>query len=176
MRNSQLFHEIIVSESYTKDMKEQQIKRSKTLNKINWEEYSMKKFSKKVTAIIGTTTLVLGLMALPALAETSQQQGNGWFGQMQGYMQKAFSPEQHQALMNSTEMQNLHNSQEMQNAMRAGDLKKMQEIMNSDPVVKAQMGQDNLAKMNEFMSNSGGRMMTNGWGMTGRPGNMMNGN
>jgi len=135
----------------------------------------MKKFSKKVTAIIGTTTLALGLMALPALAETSQQQGSGWFGQMKGYMQKAFSPEQHQALMNSAEMQNLHNSQGMQKAMQAGDIKKMQELMNSDPAVKAQLGQENLAKMNEFMRNSGGRMMTNGWGMTGRPGNMMNG-
>ena len=114
-------------------------------------------------------------MALPALAETSQQQGSGWFGQMQGYMQKAFSPEQHQALMNSAEMQNLHNSQGMQKAMQAGDIKKMQELMNLDPAVKAQLGQENLAKMNEFMRNSEGRMMTNGWGMTGTPGNMMNG-
>ena len=135
----------------------------------------MKKLSKKVTAIIATATLAVGLMALPALAGTDQQQGSGWFGQMQGYMQKTFSPEQHQAIMNSTEMQNLRNSPEMQNARQTGDVKAMQEIMNSDPAVKAQMGQENLDKMNEFMSNSGGNMMTNGNGMMGSQGAMMNG-
>jgi hypothetical protein len=135
----------------------------------------MKKLSKKITVILGTATLAIGLMALPALAGTDQQQGNGWFGQMQGFMQKTFSPEQHQTLMNSTAMQNLHNSSEMQNAMQTGDVKVMQELMNSDLEVKAQVGQDNLDKMNEFMSNSGGSMMTNGQGMTGSQGNMMNG-
>ncbi|WP_298196647.1 hypothetical protein [Desulfosporosinus sp.] len=136
----------------------------------------MKKFSKRITVIVGTATLVLGLMALPALAETSQQQGSGWFGQMQGYMQRTFSSEQHQELMNSTEMQNLHNSQEMQNAMQTGDFEKMQELMNSDPGVKAQMGEENLDRMNEFMSNSGGSMMTNGSSTTNTRGSMMNGN
>ncbi len=174
MRNSQLIHEMIVSESYTKDMEEQQIKRRKAVNKNNWEESTMNKFGKKVTAIIGSVTLAVGLMALPALAETSQQNGIGWFGQMQGYMQKNFSPRQHQAFMNSTEMQNFHNSQGMQDAMQTGDVKKMQELMNSNPAVKAHMGQDNLDKMNEFMINSGGSMMTNG-GMTGSQGSMMNG-
>ena len=135
----------------------------------------MKKLSNKITVILGTATLAIGLMALPALAGTDQQPGNGWFGQMQGFMQKAFSPEQHQTLMNSTAMQNLHNSSEMQNAMQAGDVKVMQELMNSDPVVKAQIGQDNLDKMNQFMSNSGGNMMTNGNGMMGSRGSMMNG-
>lgn len=148
-------------------MEEQQSKRSKVVNKVNWEEFKMIKFSKKVTAIIGTATLAVGLMAFPVLAETTGQQENGWFGQMQGYMQKTFSPEQHQALMNSTEMQNLHNSQGMQNAMQTGDVGKMQAFMNSDTGVKAQMGQDNLDKMNQFMSNSGGNMMTNGNGMMG---------
>ena len=126
----------------------------------------MKKFSKRITAIAGTATLALGLMDLPALAETPQQQGSSWFGQMHGYMQKTFSLEQHQTLMNSAEMQNLHNSQGMQDAMQTGDLKKMQELMNSDPAVKAQMGQENLDRMNEYMSNSGGRMMTNRSGMS----------
>ena len=135
----------------------------------------MKKFSKRITAIVGTATLALGLMALPALAETTQQQGSSWFGQMHGYMQKTFSTEQHQTLMNSAEMQNLRNSQGMQDAMQTGDLKKMQELMNSDPAVKAQMGQENLDRMNEYMSNSGGRMMTNSSGMTGSRGFMMNG-
>lgn len=135
----------------------------------------MKKISKRITAIVGAATLAVGLMALPALAETTQQQGNGWFGQMQGYMQKTFSPEQHQALMNSTEMQNLHNSHGMQEAMQTGDVEKMQELMNSDPTVRAYMGQENLDKMNEFMSNSGGGMMTNSSGMIGSHGSMMNG-
>ena len=67
-------------------------------------------------------------------------------------MQKVFSPEQHQALMNSTEMQNLHNSQGMQNAMQTGDVKAMQNLMNSDLAIKAKIGQDNLDKMNQFMS------------------------
>jgi len=35
-----------------------------------------------------------------------------------------------------------------------------QELMNSDPVVKVQIGQDNLDKMNQFMSKSGGSMMS----------------
>ncbi|TGE38216.1 hypothetical protein E4K67_09605 [Desulfosporosinus fructosivorans] len=135
----------------------------------------MRRFNKKVTAIIATATLAVGLMALPALAETTRQQGDGWFGQMQGYMQKTFSPEQHQELMNSAEMQNLHNSEGMQKAMQTGDVTQMLEFMNLDSAVRAQMGQENLDKMNEIMSNSGGSMMTNGNGMTGSRGNMMNG-
>ena len=135
----------------------------------------MKKLSKKITVILGTATLAVGLMALPALAGTDQQQGNGWFGQMQGFMQKTFSSEQHQTFMNSTDMQNLHNSTGMQNAMQTGDVKAMQELMNSDPNVKALMGQENLDKMNQFMTNTGGNMMTNGNGMMGSQGTMMNG-
>ena len=135
----------------------------------------MKKFSKKITGIVGTATLVVGLMALPALAGTTQQQGNGWVAQMQGFMQKTFSPQQHQNLMNSTAMQNLHNSSEMQNAMQTGDVKVMQELMNSDPAVKAQIGQDNLNEMSQFMSNSGRSKMTNSSGLTSSGRTMMNG-
>ena len=135
----------------------------------------MKKLNKKITVILGTATLAIGLMALPALAGTDQQRGNAWFGQMQGFMQKTFSPEQHQTMMNSTAMQNLHNSQGMQDARQTGDVKRMQELMNSDPEVKAQVGQDNLDKMNEIMTNSGGNMMTYGNGMMGSRGTMMNG-
>ena len=134
----------------------------------------MKKLSKKITAILGTATLAVGLMALPVFAGTDQQQGNEWFGQMQGFMQKTFSSEQHQTLMNSTAMQNLHNSEGIQKAMQTGDVKAMQDLMNSDPNVKAQMGQDNIDKMNQFMSNSGGNMMTNGIGIMGSRGSMMN--
>ncbi|KGK85909.1 hypothetical protein DP73_17980 [Desulfosporosinus sp. HMP52] len=135
----------------------------------------MRKFSKKITAVVGTAALAVGLVALPALAGTTQQQGNGWVTQMQGFMQQTFSPEQHQELMNSKEMQNLHNSQEMQNAMQSGDVKAMQYLMNSDPNVKAQMSQDNLDKMNQFMSSSGVNMMTNGDGTATSESKMMNG-
>lgn len=134
-----------------------------------------KLFSKKITAIAVTATLAVGLMALPALAGTTQQLGSGWAGQMQGFMQQTFSPGQHQTFMNSTDMQNLHNSEGMQNAMQTGDVKAMQDFMNSDPNVKAQIGQDNLDKMNQFMSNSGGNMMTNGSGNTNSESSMMNG-
>ena len=136
----------------------------------------MKRFSNKIRAIVGAATLAVGLMALPVLAGTTQQQNNGWMGQMQGFMQQTFSTGQHQTLMNSTAMQNLHKSAGMQNAMQAGDVKAMQELMNSDPAMKAQIGQDNLDKMKQFMNNSGGNMMTNGSGNIGSQGAMMNGN
>ncbi len=135
----------------------------------------MRKFSKKITAIVGTAALAVGLITLPALAGTTQQQGSGWVGQMQGFMQQTFSPGQHQTLMNSTAMQNLHNSAGMQKAMQTGDVKAMQDLMNSDPNVKAQIGQDSLDTMNQFMSNSGGNMMTNGSGNTNSGSSMMNG-
>ena len=134
----------------------------------------MKLFSKKISAIAVTATLAVGLMALPALAGTTQQLGSGWAGQMQGFMQQTFSPGQQQTLMNSTAMQSLHNSEGMQKAMQTGDVKAMQDFMNSDPNVKAQMGQDNLDKMNQFMTQSGGSMMTNGNGVTSSGSSMMN--
>lgn len=134
----------------------------------------MTKFSKKITAVVGTATLAIGLMALPALAGTNQQQGNGWVGQMQNFMQQTFSPGQHQAIMNSSTMQNLHNSDAMQKAMQSGDVKAMQDLMNADPDVKAELGQDTLNKMNQFMSQYGGNMMTNGSGAAGFGSSMMN--
>lgn len=135
----------------------------------------MKKLNKKIMAVVGTATLAVGLMALPALAGTTQQQGNNWFSQMQAFMQNSFSPQQHQALMNSQAMQNLHNSTAMQKAMQEGDITAMQNLMNSDPAVKAQLGQDNLAKMNQFMSNAGSSMMNKEID-PGSRGTTMNGN
>ncbi|KJR47291.1 hypothetical protein UF75_2283 [Desulfosporosinus sp. I2] len=134
----------------------------------------MRKFSKKITAIVGAATLAVGLMALPVLAGTTQQEGNGWVGQMQAFMQQTFSPGQHQTLMNSTAIQNLHNLDGMQKAMQTGDVKAMQDLMNSDPNVKAEIGQDNLDKMNGFMSQSGGNMMSNGSGNANSGSLMMN--
>jgi Spy/CpxP family protein refolding chaperone len=129
----------------------------------------------KITAIVGAATLVVGLMALPALAGTTQPQVSGWVGQMQGFMQQTFSPSQHQTIINSTAMQNLRNSAGMQKAMQTGDVKAIQDLMNSDPNVKAQIGQGNLDKMNQFMSNSGGNMMTNRGGNSNSGSLMMNG-
>ena len=91
----------------------------------------MWKFNKKITAILGTATLAIGLVALPAIAGTTEQPGNGWVGQMQGFMMQTLSPAQHQELMNSNEMQNLHNSQGMQDAMQTGDGKAMQDLMKA---------------------------------------------
>jgi len=105
----------------------------------------------------------------------NQQQGNGWVGQTQGIMQNTFSPGQHQTLMNSTAMQNLANSSGMQNAMKTGDVKAMQELMNSDPSVKAQLGQENLDKMNQFISNSSGNMMASGKAVMGSRASMIPG-
>ncbi|KGK85897.1 hypothetical protein DP73_17905 [Desulfosporosinus sp. HMP52] len=133
----------------------------------------MRKISKKITAIAGTATLAVGLLALPALAGTTQS--NGWMSQMQGFMQQTFSPGQHQRLMNSNAMQNLHNSAGMQKAMETGDVKAMQDLMNSDPNVKDLMGQDNLDKMSQFMSQSGGNMMTNRNSAASSGSSMMNG-
>jgi hypothetical protein len=136
----------------------------------------VRKFSKKITAILGAATLAVGLMALPALAGTTQGQGSGWFGQMQNFMQQTFTPAQHQALMNSSAMQNLHNSVGMQKAMQTGDVKAMQDLMNSDPNVKTQIGQDNLSKMNQLMSQYGENMMTNSNSATSSGSAMMNRN
>ncbi|MGC7870865.1 hypothetical protein ACPUYX_04955 [Desulfosporosinus sp. SYSU MS00001] len=134
----------------------------------------MKKLTNKITAIVGMATLAVGLMALPAFAGTTQGQDNGWFSQMQNFMQQTFTPAQHQALMNSSAMQNLHNSADMQKAMETGDVSSMQGLMNSDPAVKAQIGQDNLNKMNQFMSQAQGNRMS-GSGAASSGNTMMNG-
>ncbi|KLU67633.1 hypothetical protein DEAC_c00270 [Desulfosporosinus acididurans] len=133
----------------------------------------MRNFGKKITAIVGTATLAVGLLALPALAGTNQQQGSSWYSQMQNFMQQTFTPSQHQAIMNSPAMQNLHNSSAMQKAMETGDVQAMEGMMNSDPNVKAQIGQDNLDKMNQFMNQYGGNTMTNGNGTTTSAGSSM---
>lgn len=135
----------------------------------------MKKFSNKVMAIVGATALAVGFMAFPVLAGTDRQQGNGWVGQMQGFMQNTFTPGQHQTLMNSTAMQNHANSSGMQNAMKTGDVKAMQELMNSDPSINGQIGKENLDKMNQFISNSSGNMMASGKGVMGSRVTMMPG-
>ncbi|ODA39474.1 hypothetical protein [Desulfosporosinus sp. BG] len=50
----------------------------------------MKKLSNKITAIVGTATLAVGLMALPALAGTTQQQGTHGWGKCKASCSKSF--------------------------------------------------------------------------------------
>lgn len=111
----------------------------------------MKKTTKILSAA-SSAVLVLGLMALPALASGSPlNSASGWFPQMRNYMSRAFTPAQHQQLMNSSAMQSLHNSSAMRQAMQSGNIGKMQSLMNSDAALKAQIGQANINKMNGFM-------------------------
>lgn len=112
----------------------------------------MKKLSKKLSLIMGTAVIAVGIMAIPVLASTPANNGQGVWGKMQSFMSQTFAPGQHQQLMNSSAVQNLHNSPAMQGAMHSGDVTKMQELMNSDPALKAELGQDTLNKMNEFMN------------------------
>ena len=115
----------------------------------------MKKFiSKKATAILGSAILATGLIAIPALAATSNDEGQNFFGQMQSFMASG----QHQEIMNSSAMQNLHNSEAMQEAMQTGDIAKMQEAMNSNPEVKALLGEETLNQMTQFMQENGQAM------------------
>ncbi|WP_052090588.1 hypothetical protein [Desulfosporosinus sp. HMP52] len=115
----------------------------------------MKKFiSKKVTAILGGAVLATGLIAIPAFAVTSNDEGQNLFGQMRSFMASS----QHQEIMNSSAMQNMHNSEAMQEAMQTGDIAKMQEAMNSNPEVKALLGEETLNQMNQFMQDNGQAM------------------
>jgi len=116
-------------------------------------------FSKKVTVILGSTLLVTGLVAIPAFAKTSDEGYQSLFGQMQSNMSQTFAPgQQHQEIMNSSVMQDLHNSDVMQEAMQTGDIARMQEAMNSNPEVKALLGEETLNKMNQFMEQNGSAM------------------
>lgn len=56
----------------------------------------MKKPSKKMVAIVGTTVVALGLMVLPALADTTG--ANDWFSQMRSLMNQTFTPAQLETL------------------------------------------------------------------------------
>lgn len=119
----------------------------------------MKKFfSKKVAVILGSALLVTGLVAIPVLAASSNEGSQNIFGQRQSRMSQTFAPGQHQEIMNSSVMQDLHNSDAMQEAMQSGDITKMQEVMNSNPEVKALLGEETLNKMSQFMGENLGAM------------------
>lgn len=116
----------------------------------------MKKLGKRLTLVMGTTVIAVGIMALPALASNATNEGQGVWGKMQSFMSQTFTPGQHQQLMNSSAAQNLHNSAAMQGAMQKGDVTQMQSLMNSNPALKAELGQETLNKMNDFMNQNRG--------------------
>ncbi|GAB6171890.1 hypothetical protein JCM15765_13680 [Paradesulfitobacterium aromaticivorans] len=117
----------------------------------------MKKLNKKIVAIVGTSLLAVGLVAFPALADSSQDLGGGWFSQMQTLMNQNFSPAEQQEFMSSQAMQDLHSSPDMQQAMQSQDFGRMQSLMNSDRELKAQIGAENVAKMNQMMGQFNGK-------------------
>ncbi|MHB1404490.1 MAG: hypothetical protein ACYCV0_02740 [Desulfitobacteriaceae bacterium] len=54
-------------------------------------------------------------------------------------------------------MQELHNSPDMQQAMQSQDFGRMQALMNSDRELKAEIGAENVAKMNQMMGQLNGQ-------------------
>lgn len=114
-------------------------------------------FSKKVTTILGSALIVSGLVAIPVFAATSEEENQNLFGQMRSIMGETFVPGQHQEIMNSS-VQDLHNSDAMQEVMQTGDITKMQDAMNSNPEVKALLGEEALNKMNQLMEQNGSAM------------------
>lgn len=117
----------------------------------------MKKLNKKIVAIVGTSLLAVGLVAYPALADTSKGLGSGWFSQMQILMNQNFTSAEQQEFMSSQAMQELHNSPDMQQAMQSQDFGRMQALMNSDRELKAEIGAENVAKMNQMMGQLNGQ-------------------
>lgn len=108
----------------------------------------MKKFNKKATLILGTVVLALGVLAIPAFADTTP---DGGFNKMN-------------SLMSSGTMQTMHNSPAMQNAMAAGDINSMIDAMNS-PEIKAIMGEEHTNQMTELMKNGNMQAMHRQGGM-----------
>lgn len=111
----------------------------------------MKTLRSKLGMVVGTAVLAVGLMALPALADTSSNPIGSWFANMQTLMSQTFTPEQHQEFMSSPAMQELHNSPEMQQAMQEQDFGRMQSLMNEDQELKKEIGAQNVGKMNQMM-------------------------
>lgn len=111
----------------------------------------MKKFKSKIGIVVGTAVIAVGLMAIPALADTNSNSNGSWFAKMQTLMNQTFTPKQHQQFMSSPAMQQLHNSPEMQQAMQEQDFGRMQSLMNSDQELKKEIGAQNVGKMNQMM-------------------------
>ena len=116
----------------------------------------MKKLSKKVSILIGTAVIGLGLMAVPVFAETD---GQDFFGSMQSFM-------------GTEAMQSMHNSTAMQEAMSTGDISKMAEAMNT-PEFKSIMGEEHVNQMTEYMKNGNMQSMHGQGGMMGASSGMM---
>jgi hypothetical protein len=85
---------------------------------------------KKVTAILGTVVLALGVFAIPAFADTTTNQATVGTGNMQSIM----------------------TSGTMQKAMSTGDVSTMTNAMNT-PEIKAIMGELHVDQMTTYMKN-----------------------
>jgi len=107
---------------------------------------------KKVTVILGTVALALGVYAIPAFAATTTNQTTVGTGTMQSIM----------------------TSGTMQKAMATGDVSKMTDAMNT-PEIKAIMGEQHVNQMTTYMKNGmmGGKAGSMMGGTTGS--NMMGG-
>ncbi len=111
----------------------------------------MKKFKSKLRLAVGTAVIAVGLIAIPALADTASNSDGSWFSKMQTLMSQTFTTEQQQQFMSSPAMQGLHNSPAMQEAMQEQDFGRMQSLMNSNQELKKEIGAQNVGKMNQMM-------------------------
>ncbi|MGI1658718.1 MAG: hypothetical protein ACRKFN_07070 [Desulfitobacterium sp.] len=135
----------------------------------------MNKLNKKAGLILGSATLVIGIIAVPVLAGTTTEIAN-----QANLAPVAVVSENIQSVegsnvnnyMNIGAMQNMHDSEVMQDAMKSGDFEKMREAMNS-PEIKAQLGEEVVDAMNQMMSNGSMSTMHRG-GMMSSGNNMMN--
>lgn len=111
----------------------------------------MKNVKTKLGVAVGTAVIAVGLIALPALANTTSNSNGSWIARMQSLMSQTFTPGQQQQFMSSPAMQQLHNSSAMQQAMQEHNYGQMQSLMNSDQELKKEIGAQNVGKMNQMM-------------------------
>ncbi|CAA7601582.1 Hypothetical protein DEACI_2249 [Acididesulfobacillus acetoxydans] len=109
----------------------------------------MKNFKTKLGVVVGTAVIGMGVIALPAMANTSSN--GSWFTRMHTLMNQTFTPAQQEQFMSSPAMQQLHDSSAMQQAMQDQNYGEMQSLMNSDQTLKKEIGAQNVGKMNQMM-------------------------
>ncbi|AGA68616.1 hypothetical protein Desdi_1099 [Desulfitobacterium dichloroeliminans LMG P-21439] len=135
----------------------------------------MKKINKRVSLILSSAVLALGIISVPVLAGTNTEVAN-----QANSAPVAAASRNIQSVgdatvnnyMNNEAMLNMHNSKVMQDAMKSGDFDKMREAMNS-PEIKAQLGEEVVGAMNKMMSNGNISSMHRG-NMMGSGNTMMN--
>ncbi|MGE4272313.1 MAG: hypothetical protein AB7E31_05510 [Desulfitobacterium sp.] len=134
----------------------------------------MNKLNKKAGLILGSVALVIGIIAVPVLADTTAGKANqANLAPAEAVRESIQSVEGSNVnnYMNIGAMQNIHNSEVMQDAMKSGDFEKMRDAMNS-PEIKTQLGEEVVDAMNQMMSNGSMNAMHRGNMMSGT--NMMN--